>query len=384
MWRGVRRLASRCLLLGGSPRALQPRLLALADQAPEQLAALPHASPTLEALRAFARLETERCELEKQRAAEVEVEVQQLYDGELVAADARLMASAQQLEEELLLLLDHDQARTAALDSRDAILELTPGVGGQEAALFAAEMLEMYQRLADTKGWRFEVQQLTEGMNGALHACTARIATPFGLGAFGFLKCESGVHRVQRIPTTERKGRMQTSSAVVVVLPVAVEQDIALPAGDLRVEVSKKSSGPGGQSVNSAHQAIRIVHLPTGMSVTSSSSSSQLENRKKALEMLRTRLLRQEMSSWAEFENRERKEQKGTGDRSEKIRTFNFQRDDFADHVLGKDSGVMPSASDVLFGDGLEKILEAHQKRGREERVLSALDMVQAYVSSSG
>ncbi|CAK9025502.1 unnamed protein product, partial [Durusdinium trenchii] len=149
---------------------------------------------------------------------------------------------------------------------------------------------------------------------------------------FGWLRHESGVHRVQRIPVTEKKGRMQTSSVSVVLLPVAEEADVSLAPGDVRVEISKKSSGPGGQSVNAAHQAVRATHIPSGLSVLCTTSQSQFENKTRALELLRTKLLDQQLSAQRSFERSERQQQKGSGDRSEKIRTYNFQRDEATAH----------------------------------------------------
>lgn len=172
---------------------------------------------------------------------------------------------------------------------------------------------------------------------------------------------------------------MQTSSATVVVLPVAEEADITLAPGDVRVEVSKKSSGPGGQSVNASHQAIRATHVPTGLTVHCTSSSSQFENRSAALRMLRTKLLAQQMSARSEFERNERREQRGTGDRSEKIRTYNFQRDEVVDHQLSKEEGgAGHGANDVLFGDGLQALLEAHRARAAAQRLDDALAALEA------
>lgn len=260
-------------------------------------------------------------------------------------------------------------------DSRDAVLELAPGVGGQEASLFAAELLDMYQRLAEARGWSFEVEHSVDASGGGLQAATIRVSSPGATGepedgVFGWLRFESGVHRVQRVPETDRKGRMQTSGAVVVVLPVALESDIDLPKGDLRIDISKKSSGPGGQSVNASNQAVRVTHLPTGVSVHCTATQSQMENRKLAVEMLRTQLLARQVNARMEFERAERKEQRGTGDRSEKIRTYNFQRDEVIDHRLGKDLSISSlSANDVLLGDGLEAILAAHRARSQEHRL---------------
>ncbi|CAK0833151.1 unnamed protein product [Prorocentrum cordatum] len=264
------------------------------------------------------------------------------HDAELASARARLERCSARLEEELLLL--HRWAEGAGLlgggeaqgsDGRGVVLEVAPGVGGAEAALFAGELFEMYERLAEERGWTFE----SEGNAGGSQGYTARISSAPGAdedGPFGWLRWEAGVHRVQRIPETEKKDRMQTSAATVVVLPMAEEAELSFAPGEVVMEVSKKSSGPGGQSVNASHQAIRAIHLPTGMSVRCVASQSQFENRKGALEMLRTRLLAKQQSAKHRETSSSRKEQRGTGDRSEKIRTYNFSRDDVIDHRLGK------------------------------------------------
>ena len=195
---------------------------------------------------------------------------------------------------------------------------------------------------------------------------------------YGWLRHESGVHRVQRVPSTDKKGRMQTSSAAVVILPVAEEEDVVFSASDLKIEISKKSSGPGGQSVNAAHQAVRAIHIPTGLSVQSTTSQSQHENRIRAVEMLRTKLLDKQLSARSEFERTERKDQRGTGDRSEKIRTYNFQRDEVVDHRLPKDEGGSGhSATDVVFAGGLFAILMSHRHHSRMsylDRAVSAME----------
>ena len=198
---------------------------------------------------------------------------------------------------------------------------------------------------------------------------------------YGWLRHESGVHRVQRVPATEKKGRMQTSSTAVVVLPVAEEEDVDFAAGDLRIEISKKSSGPGGQSVNAAHQAVRAIHVPSGLSVLCTSSQSQYENRTRAVEMLRTKLLDKQLSARSEFERVERKEQKGTGDRSEKIRTYNFQRDEVVDHRLAKDEGgAGHSATGVVFAEGLEAILRFHRQQNRMSYLNQAVSVMEEHL----
>lgn len=400
--RGLRPQKRRVWTVG----VLRPRLLALASSLGEAsslpsapAAELPlKAAPIVETIRLLTRLEAERQELAEQRSAEADVELQQLYDAEIRAADMRLSSGSALLEQELLLMLGwaRDESLDAGSlsdafaggeapdnDSRDVVLEVTHGVGGQEAAIFAGELLDMYERLAAAHAWEFEVEHIAQLDGGGVQAATARISGPGDedRAPFGWLRYESGVHRVQRIPTTDRKNRMQTSSAAVVVLPMAVESDLELAPSDLRLEVSKKSSGPGGQSVNAAHQAIRATHIPTGLSVFCASSQSQLENRRRSIEMLRTRLLAQREAARGEFERSERRGQRGTGDRSEKIRTYNFQRDEVVDHLLGK-AGSTSSAGDVLFGDGLESLLAAHRAKARTERLSQAVAILEAVTSS--
>ncbi|CAK9016488.1 Peptide chain release factor 1 (RF-1) [Durusdinium trenchii] len=248
-------------------------LLDLVQQVPADFAPSGRAAPVLESVRKWQQLQVQLLELQQQKdyesqtakqAEELE-ELMSLYDSEIEASDARLVSYGGMLEQELLLfqqdlLRGHrlENLEAAEANSRDAVLELFPGVGGQEAALFTGELLEMYERFADLRGWQFEVESMTEGQpEGAVNFASVRISGSHEENApFGWLRHESGVHRVQRIPVTEKKGRMQTSSVSVVLLPVAEEADVSLAPGDVRVEISKKSSGPGGQSVNAAHQEL--------------------------------------------------------------------------------------------------------------------------------
>mmetsp|Transcript_62291 Transcript_62291/g.136070 ORF Transcript_62291/g.136070 Transcript_62291/m.136070 type:complete len:341 (+) Transcript_62291:2-1024(+) len=329
--------------------------------------------------------------MQRQQREEPEEELKQLYDSEIEEVDARISLAVSALESELLQMKkrlsegaegEEAPAGHDDIEARNAILELTPGVGGQEAALFAGELFDMYERFCEAQGWRFEVDSRTEAIGGGLQSCNVKIVDPSsgagdpnGDGPFGYLSCESGGHRVQRIPETERKGRMQTSSAVVVVMPIAEERDLVIAKQDVKVDIAKKSSGPGGQSVNSANQAVRLLHIPTGVSVFCATSQSQYENRIMAMDMLRTKLLQQELQTRYEYENKQRKEQKGTGDRSDKIRTYNFQRDEVIDHRLGKGSeaGVL-GANDVLFGNGLQALLNEHRARARSDRLEDIAD----------
>lgn len=355
----------------------------------------------LDAVRVAAEQEMVYKEIAAHREAEAEQELRQLYDAELEAAQERLDMATDVLEVELLYarpqLLQFAGGGSAGGmqmlphegDGRDVVLELSPGVGGQEAALFARELYDMYEQFALIQGWTFQEESFAEATGGGLQNATIRMSSggsgdvDSSSGVFGWLRFESGVHRVQRIPLTEKKGKMQTSGATVVVLPMADEEDFVLAKEDLRFDISKKSSGPGGQSVNTANQAVQVTHLPTGLFVRSTSSQSQMENRKLALELLRTRLLDKQLSAQSAAEHSERKGQRGTGDRSEKIRTYNFQRDDVVDHRLSKADCISLSVGDVMSGGGLRVLLDAHRARDRTNRLEEAVATLRAALSTA-
>jgi peptide chain release factor 1 len=231
-----------------------------------------------------------------------------------------------------------------AADDKNVILEVRAGTGGDEAALFAADLFRMYQRYAAEQGWRFEVMSLSDGSAGGFKEATAEIN---GNGVFAKMKFESGVHRVQRVPATETQGRIHTSAATVAVLPEAEEVDIKIEDKDLRIDVFR-SSGPGGQSVNTTDSAVRIVHLPTGLIVQQQDEKSQHKNKAKALKVLRARLYEMEREKLANERASNRKEQVGSGDRSERIRTYNFPQGRVTDHRINLTAYKI---DDVMAGD---------------------------------
>ena len=247
----------------------------------------------------------------------------------------------------LLLLLPKDEA-----DAKNAILEIRAGTGGEEAALFASELLRMYQRYAELHGWRFGIMNISETDLGGLKEAVAEIA---GTGVFARMKFESGVHRVQRVPVTESGGRIHTSAATVAVLPEAEDVDIDVEEKDLRVDVYR-SSGPGGQSVNTTDSAVRITHLPTGIVVTQQDEKSQHKNRAKAMKVLRARLYEAERHRREAERAAERRGQVGSGDRSERIRTYNFPQGRVTDHRIGL---TLHKLEQVLTGEGLDEVIEA-------------------------
>ena len=247
------------------------------------------------------------------------------------------------------------------LSRRDAVVEVRAGTGGDEAGLFAAELLRMYRRFAERLGFQVELLDLSEGIPGSVKEA---IMVVRGAGAYGMLRFESGVHRVQRVPETESQGRIHTSAATVAVLPEAEEVDVEIDPGELRVDVFR-SSGPGGQSVNTTDSAVRITHLPTGLVVSCQDEKSQHKNKAKAVKVLRSRLLDRRIAESEAKRARERKAQVGTGDRSGKIRTYNFPQNRVTDHRI---SLTLHQMETVLDGE-LTELLEALRLADDEERL---------------
>jgi peptide chain release factor 1 len=269
----------------------------------------------------------------------------------------RLRAEIAQLEVDIKpVLLPPDP-----LDDRPAIVEIRAGTGGDEAGIFAADLYRMYTRYAESRGWRIEVISLSEGTLGGYKEVIFKVK---GEGAFGAMRWESGVHRVQRVPATESQGRIHTSAATVAVLPEAEEIDIHIDEKDIRIDVFR-SSGPGGQSVNTTDSAVRITHIPTGIVVSQQDQKSQLQNKLKAMEVLRARLLDAKIAEQEAERARLRKTQVGTGDRSAKIRTYNFPQSRVTDHRIGL---TLHELQRVIDGE-IDPFIDALRLADVEERL---------------
>jgi peptide chain release factor 1 len=297
----------------------------------------------------------------RKEAEEARALLQETIDPELVAlAQAEVdelegkMAAAEGELQVMLLPKDPN-------DDKDIILEIRAGAGGDEATLFAGELLRMYKRYAENQKWRIEMLSLSETGLGGVKEAIVGIA---GRGAYSRLKYESGVHRVQRVPATEASGRIHTSTVTVAVLPEAEEVEVEIQEKDLRIDVFR-SSGPGGQSVNTTDSAVRVTHLPTGLVVSCQDEKSQHKNKAKALKVLRARLLDMEMKKQREAIASDRRNQVGTGERAEKIRTYNFRENRITDHRIGLTLHDLPA---VLEGR-LEKFIEALATNEQAERL---------------
>jgi peptide chain release factor 1 len=284
-------------------------------------------------------------------------EMKELAESELGVIDARL----QVLETETRrLLLPKDEA-----DARSAILEIRPGAGGDEAGLFAMELYRMYERYAAQHGWRFEPISSSESEVGGLREAVTEVN---GRNVFARLKYESGVHRVQRVPVTEAGGRIHTSTATVAVLPEAEEVDVKVEDKDLRIDVFR-ARGPGGQSVNTTDSAVRITHLPSGIVVSQQDEKSQHKNRAKAMKVLRARLYERERAALQAERAEDRRSQVGSGDRSERIRTYNFPQNRVTDHRINIS---LHSLEKVIAGEALDEIVEALMAQDEAERLAAA------------
>ena len=287
-----------------------------------------------------------------------DVEIQAMAEAEVTLLKDKIPAEKEQLQ---LLLLPKDKD-----DSRNAILEVRAGTGGDEAALFGANLFGMYQRFAAKNGWRFEVMEVSETGIGGYKEATATIS---GTDVFARLKFESGVHRVQRVPETEAGGRIHTSAATVAVLPEAEDVDIEIDDSDLRIDVFR-ASGPGGQSVNTTDSAVRITHVPTGIVVSQQDEKSQHKNRAKAMKILRARLYDAERARVESERAAARKGLVGSGDRSERIRTYNFPQGRVTDHRV---NFTLYKLDRVMAGESLDEVIDALVSEDQAQRLAEGI-----------
>ena len=293
----------------------------------------------------------------RELAASADPDLRAMAEEEIPALERREAAF---MDEIRLLLVPKDPN-----DDRSVVLEIRAGTGGDEAALFAGDLYRMYSRYAERKGWVVDVMSLSD-TGGGLKEVVASIE---GKAVYERMKHESGVHRVQRVPVTEASGRIHTSTATVAVLPEAEEVEVQIDQKDLRVDTFC-SSGPGGQSVNTTYSAVRITHLPTGLVVSQQDEKSQIKNRAKAMKVLRARLYEIEMRKQQEAIAKERRGQVGTGERSEKIRTYNFKENRITDHRIGF---TMHQLTNALEGD-LDALIDQMAKHEQAERLRQATE----------
>jgi peptide chain release factor 1 len=327
--------------VGGDPALLQ--------QYGRELARL---DPVVSVFRDWTRLH-EQLSATREMTRDADEELRAMAREEVSALEERERALQGELKR---LLVPQDPN-----DERDVILEVRAGAGGDEAALFAGDLFRMYARYAERRHWKVELLAASESESGGFKEAIAEV---HGAGAYSRLKFESGVHRVQRVPVTEASGRIHTSTATVSVLPEADEVDVEIPEKELRIDVYR-SSGPGGQSVNTTDSAVRITHLPTGLVVAIQDEKSQHKNKAKAMAVLRSRLLELEQQRQAEERGEQRRSQVGSGERAEKIRTYNFPDDRVTDHRIGLTIHNLPG---LLEGD-LDRILDPIIERDQAERL---------------
>ena len=315
-----------------------------------------HLQETMDAYEAFTAKKNELADAREMAEAETDPELKEMAAEEIAPLEEQLEKSIQRLK---VLLVPRDP-----LDGKDIIVEIRAGTGGDEASLFAADLYRLYARYAEVRKWKVEVMEASETEAGGFKEIIFSVG---GKSVYGNLRYESGVHRVQRVPATESQGRIHTSAVTVAVLPEAEDTDIEIKDADLKIDVYR-SSGPGGQSVNTTDSAVRITHLPTGLVVTCQDEKSQIKNKAKALRVLRSRLYEAEEAKKQAERAAARKSQVGSGDRSERIRTYNFPQSRVTDHRINL---TLYKLDQVMQGE-LDEIIDALKVGALEDALRSS------------